>query len=253
MAPLEERVYRHRCVEAWSIVVPWVGFSLSELIKRVEPNSKAKYVAFESLCGPEADAARLSRRHRNCPTSRVCAWMKPCTRWPCSAWACTATRCPTRTARPCASSCRGSTASRASSRSCSIRFVEKQPPTTWNKQSSQEYGFYSNVNPAVDHPRWTQATERRLPAMFCTHQDAAVQRLRRSGGESVRGHGSEEELLRRAMIRWIKIALFLVCLLPVGLEFRLFLKDDLGANPDRAHHPHDRRLDAALPADHAVR
>ena len=148
LAPLEERIYRHRCVEAWSIVVPWVGYSFSALLKQVEPTPKAKYVAFQSYydLGQMPPARRTPAS--SFPTSKACAWMKPCTRWRCLTWACTARRCRRRMARRCAWWCRGSTASRASSRIVKIKLVEKQPPTTWNIANAHEYGFYSNVNPA---------------------------------------------------------------------------------------------------------
>ena len=117
LAPLEERIYRLRCVEGWSMVVPWIGFPLSALLKRVEPTAKAKYVAFETLYDSQADAAGALRRASASRTWRACGWTRPCTRWRCWPRACTARRCRTRTARRCGWWCRGSTVSRASSRS----------------------------------------------------------------------------------------------------------------------------------------
>ena len=114
--------------------------------------------------------------------------------WPSAS---TARCCRTRTARRCGSWCRGSTASRASSRSSRSRFVEKQPPTTWNMPSPSEYGFYSNVNPKVDHPRWSQATRapHRRAACSPSARDADVQRLRRPGRQPLRRHGPAKVLL----------------------------------------------------------
>jgi DMSO/TMAO reductase YedYZ molybdopterin-dependent catalytic subunit len=98
LAPLEERIYRHRCVEGWSIVVPWAGYSLGTLLKVVEPTPKAKFVAFESYYDlkqmPEAKHAVF-----RCHMSRGSGWTKLCTLWPCCAWACTANRCRPRMAR----------------------------------------------------------------------------------------------------------------------------------------------------------
>ena len=185
LAPLEERIYRHRCVEAWSIVVPWIGYSLSALLKQVQPTAKAKYVAFESYCDPkQMPLARPDRPASSFRTWKGCAWMKPCTRWRCCASACTARRCRRRTARRCAWWCPGSTASRASNPSSRSSWWSSQPPTTWNMANAHEYGFYSNVNPDVDHPRWSQAKEQRLPGEFREPPHPDVQRLRRPGGRA---------------------------------------------------------------------
>ena len=111
---------------------------------------------------PGADAGTAPRRASTGPTSRGCASTRRRTRSRCSPPASTARRCPTRTARRCGWSCPGSTASRASSRSSRSASREQQPQTTWNDAAPDEYGFYANVNPEVDHPRWSQATERRI-------------------------------------------------------------------------------------------
>ena len=115
IAPLEERIYRHRCVEAWSIVVPWIGFPLAALLKQVEPTPKAKYVAFETYYDPKQMPQARG------PASiflmwKACVWMKPCIRWRCWRWDFTAKRCPIRMARPSGWWCRGNTATKARSR-----------------------------------------------------------------------------------------------------------------------------------------
>ncbi len=117
LRPLEDRVYRHRCVEAWSMVIPWVGYSLSEFIKQCDPLPSAKYVQFLSYYDKQVEKW-TSRIHISTgPTPKACAWMKPCTRSRCSPSASTARCCPTRMARPSASLCHGSTVSNRRSRS----------------------------------------------------------------------------------------------------------------------------------------
>jgi sulfoxide reductase catalytic subunit YedY len=159
MAPLEERIYRHRCVEAWSIVVPWVGFSFSELIKKVGANSK--YVAFESLWDkkqmplgyragiqlPYVEGLRMDEAMH--PLTLLCVGMygEPL---------------PNQNGAPVRIVIPWKYGFKSIKSIVRIRFMDKQPPTTWNIANSMEYGFYSNVNPAVDHPRWSQASERRL-------------------------------------------------------------------------------------------
>ena len=163
--PLEERVYRLRCVEAWSMVIPWVGFPLGDFVKRMEPTGKAKFVEFTTLQRPPR-CRGSGRRRSTGRTARACGWTRRCTRSPSSPWGCTARRCRTRTARRCASSCPGSTASRASSRSSGCASSTRSRGTSWNCPAPQEYGFYSNVNPEVDHPRWSQGRERRIGEFF---------------------------------------------------------------------------------------
>ncbi len=163
LAPLEERIYRHRCVERWSIVVPWIGYSLSTLLKAVGPTSKAKYVAFESywdlrqmpLATPErsglqypyVEGLRLDEAMH--PLALLCVGMFGETLPPQDG-------APVRMVIP------WKYGFKSIKSIVRIRFVEKQPPTTWNLSASNEYGFYSNVNPKKDHPRWSQAKERRL-------------------------------------------------------------------------------------------
>ncbi len=165
IAPLEERVYRHRCVEAWSIVVPWIGFPLNALIKQVEPASKAKFVAFESLYDrqqmPAAAYAGISFPYREGlrmdealhPLAILCFGMYGET-------------LPNQDGAPVRLVVPWKYGFKSIKSIVKIKFVEKQPPTTWNLANSNEYGFYSNVNPNVDHPRWSQAKERRLGEFF---------------------------------------------------------------------------------------
>jgi len=161
MAPLEERVYRHRCVEAWSIVVPWIGFSFNELIKRVNPTAKAKFVAFETLWDkkqmplgfragiqlPYVEGLRMDEAMH--PLTLLCVGMY-------------GDPLPNQNGAPVRMVIPWKYGFKGIKSIVKIKFVEKMPPTTWNIQNAQEYGFYSNVNPQVDHPRWTQASERRL-------------------------------------------------------------------------------------------
>jgi sulfoxide reductase catalytic subunit YedY len=161
MAPPEERIYRHRCVEGWSIVVPWVGFSLSELIKRVNPTSKAKYVQFTTL----HDLTQMPGQQRNVlewpyveglrmdeamhPLALLCFGMY-------------GEDLPNQDGAPIRIIVPWKYGFKSAKAIERIRFTDKQPLNTWNISAPTEYGFYSNVNPNVDHPRWSQARERRL-------------------------------------------------------------------------------------------
>jgi len=161
LAPLEERIYRHRCVEAWSIVVPWIGFSLNNLIKAVEPTAKAKYVAFQSVYDskhmlspreagiefPYVEGLRMDEAMH--PLALLCFGMY-------------GQVLPNQDGAPVRMVLPWKYGFKSIKSIVKIKFVEKEPPTTWNLANSHEYGFYSNVNPTVDHPRWSQATERRL-------------------------------------------------------------------------------------------
>jgi sulfoxide reductase catalytic subunit YedY len=161
MAPLEERIYRHRCVEAWSIVVPWIGFPLNALIKQVEPTPKAKFVAFQTLYDskqmpasrfagiplPYVEGLRMDEAMH--PLAILCVGMY-------------GEVLPNQNGAPLRLVVPWKYGFKSIKSIVKIRFVEKQPPTTWNISGPSEYGFYSNVNPEVDHPRWSQASERRL-------------------------------------------------------------------------------------------
>jgi sulfoxide reductase catalytic subunit YedY len=165
IAPLEERIYRHRCVEAWSIVVPWIGFSFSNLVNLVEPTPKAKFVAFESYFDPRqmpqakyagidfpyVEGLRMDEAMS--PLALLCVGMYGETLPPQDG-------APVRITLP------WKYGFKSAKSLVKIKFQEKMPPTTWNRLASNEYGFYANVNPTVDHPRWSQARERRLGEIF---------------------------------------------------------------------------------------
>jgi sulfoxide reductase catalytic subunit YedY len=165
LGPLEERVYRHRCVEAWSIVVPWIGFPLNTLIKKVDPTPRAKYVAFQSFYDskqmpqgrwagidfPYVEGLRMDEAMH--PLCILCFGMYGET-------------LPNQNGAPIRLIVPWKYGFKSIKSIAKIRFVEQQPPTTWNLAAPQEYGFYSNVNPEVDHPRWSQAKERRLGEFY---------------------------------------------------------------------------------------
>jgi sulfoxide reductase catalytic subunit YedY len=161
LAPLEERIYRHRCVERWSIVVPWIGFSFSVLANLVEPTPKARFVAFETyydlkqmpqaryagLEFPYVEGLRLDEAMN--PLALLCVGMYGET-------------LPNQDGAPVRMVLPWKYGFKSIKSLVKIRFVKDQPTATWNRSAPQEYGFYSNVNPQVDHPRWSQAKERRL-------------------------------------------------------------------------------------------
>jgi sulfoxide reductase catalytic subunit YedY len=170
LAPLEERVYRHRCVEAWSIVVPWVGYSLNALLKQVEPTSKAKYIAFESywnlsqmplaqsdmagISFPYVEGLRLDEAMH--PLALLCVGMY-------------GDPLPPQDGAPVRLVVPWKYGFKSIKSIVKIKLTGSQPPTTWNMANAHEYGFYSNVNPNVDHPRWSQKMEQRLPSFFKNH------------------------------------------------------------------------------------
>jgi sulfoxide reductase catalytic subunit YedY len=165
MAPMEERIYRHRCVEGWSIVVPWIGYSLNALIKQVEPTAKAKFVAFESLYDtkqmpmgryagiplPYVEGLRMDEAMH--PLALLCFGIY-------------GEMLPNQNGAPLRLVVPWKYGFKSIKSIVKIKFVEKMPPNTWNISNAREYGFYSNVNPQVDHPRWSQASERRLDGSF---------------------------------------------------------------------------------------
>jgi methionine sulfoxide reductase catalytic subunit len=165
IAALEERIYRHRCVEAWSIVVPWIGFPLNALLKQVEPTSTAKYVAFESYF----DTKQMPRaRWGGIPFPyveglRLDEAMHPLTFLAVGLYG---ESLPNQDGAPIRLVVPWKYGFKSAKSLVKIRLLEKQPPTTWNISAPNEYGFYSNVNPEVDHPRWSQAKERRLGELF---------------------------------------------------------------------------------------
>jgi sulfoxide reductase catalytic subunit YedY len=161
LASPEERIYRHRCVEGWSIVVPWIGFSLSELIKVAQPTSKAKYVEFTTLYDP----GQMPGQRRN-----VLEWpyveglrmdeaMHPLTLL---CFGMYGQSLPNQDGAPLRIVVPWKYGFKSAKAIVQVHFTDKQPVNTWNKSAPNEYGFYSNVNPNVDHPRWSQKTERRL-------------------------------------------------------------------------------------------
>jgi methionine sulfoxide reductase catalytic subunit len=165
LATLEDRVYRMRCVEGWSMVIPWVGFSLSNLIKQVQPTSKAKYVMFTTLMDPGQFPGQRSPVLDWPYTEglRMDEAMHPLTLLTFGLYGETLPNqdgAPVRLVVPWKYGFKGIKSI------VKIDFVGSEPPTAWNKAAPDEYGFYSNVNPNVDHPRWSQATERRLDGSF---------------------------------------------------------------------------------------
>src|ERR1700692_2661056 len=179
MAAPEERIYRHRCVEGWSIVVPWVGFSLSELIKRCDPTPKAKYVKFTTVYDPKqmpgqrtgvlkwpyVEGLRMDEAMH--PLALLCFGMY-------------GEVLPNQDGAPLRVVLPGKYGFKSAKSIVRIRFTTDQPLNTWQQSAPNEYGFYSNVNPNVDHPRWSQAKERRLgeflkrpPLMFNGYDQVA--------------------------------------------------------------------------------
>lgn len=165
LAPLEERIYRHRCVEAWSIVVPWIGYSFNTIVKLAEPTPKARYVAFESYYDlkqmplgrqagiqlPYVEGLRLDEAMN--PLALLCVGMYGET-------------LPNQDGAPVRMVIPWKYGFKSIKSLVKIRFVKSEPPTTWNISAPNEYGFYANVNPQVDHPRWSQARERRIGPGF---------------------------------------------------------------------------------------
>ena len=161
LAPMEDRIYRLRCVEGWSMVIPWVGYPLAELIRRAEPTGNAKYVEFHTLADPKQMPG---------VASRVLDWpyveglrldeaMHPLTLLTFGLYG---EVLPNQNGAPVRLVVPWKYGFKSAKSIVRIRFTERQPATAWGRAAPQEYGFYSNVNPEVDHPRWSQATERRI-------------------------------------------------------------------------------------------
>ena len=165
LAPLEERIYRHRCVEAWSIVVPWIGYSFNTLIKLAEPTPKAKFVAFQSYYShsqmPEASYAGIEFPYVE--GLRLDEAMNPLTLLCVGMYGETL---PNQDGAPVRMVIPWKYGFKSIKSIVKIKFQGSEPSTTWNLAAPNEYGFYSNVNPHVDHPRWSQAKERRLGEIF---------------------------------------------------------------------------------------
>ena len=163
--PAVERIYRHRCVEGWSMVVPWMGFPLRDLIRRLEPTSKAKFVEFTTLHDPAqmpgqrggildwpyVEALRMDEAVHPLTLMVTGVYGKPI---------------PNQNGAPLRLIVPWKYGFKGGKSIVRIRFTERQPATTWNITAPDEYGFYANVNPAVDHPRWSQARERRIGELF---------------------------------------------------------------------------------------
>jgi sulfoxide reductase catalytic subunit YedY len=157
----EERIYRLRCVEGWCMVIPWVGYSLSELIKRVEPTSAAKYVEFVTQADPKT-MPFVGSRVLDWPYVeglRMDEAMHPLTLLSFGMYG---EVLPNQSGAPVRLVVPWKYGFKSGKSLVKIRFTDKQPLTAWNRAAPQEYGFYSNVNPDVDHPRWSQASERRI-------------------------------------------------------------------------------------------
>ncbi|HEX4843256.1 MAG TPA: protein-methionine-sulfoxide reductase catalytic subunit MsrP [Limnobacter sp.] len=161
LAPMEERIYRFRCVEAWSMVVPWVGYPLAALLKAVEPTSKAKFVAFESLADPEQmpglripvldwpykEGLRIDEAYNDLTLLTFGQYGR---------------LLPNQSGAPVRLMVPWKYGFKSAKSIVRIRLTERQPVTSWNESAPREYGFFSNVNPNVNHPRWSQGSERRL-------------------------------------------------------------------------------------------
>lgn len=161
LSPMEERIYRLRCVEGWSMVIPWVGYSLADLIKRVEPLGSAKYVEFVTLADPKT-MPFVGSRVLDWPYVeglRLDEAMHPLTLLTFGMYG---EVLPNQSGAPVRLVVPWKYGFKSGKSIVKIRFTDKQPGTAWNKAAANEYGFYSNVNPQVDHPRWSQATERRI-------------------------------------------------------------------------------------------
>jgi sulfoxide reductase catalytic subunit YedY len=162
---LEERIYRLRCVEAWSMVIPWLGFSLAKLLQKSRPNSRAKYVAFETLYDPEQMPGQKSRRlgggikYPYVEGLRIDEAMNPLTLMSVGLYGKTL---PPQNGAPIRLVVPWKYGFKSIKSIVGIKLLEHQPKTTWNQLAANEYGFYANVNPKVDHPRWSQATERSI-------------------------------------------------------------------------------------------
>ena len=161
IAPREERIYRLRCVERWSMVIPWIGFSLSKLLEQVEPTAQAKYVAFQTLYDPK----RMPNQNSSdldwpyVEGLRLDEAMHPLTLLASGLYG---EALPPQDGAPVRIVVPWKYGFKSIKSIVKIRLVDKEPPTTWNLYAPREYGFYSNVNPNVTHPRWSQASEQRI-------------------------------------------------------------------------------------------
>jgi sulfoxide reductase catalytic subunit YedY len=165
LRPLEDRVYRHRCVEAWSMVIPWVGYPLSEFIKQCDPLPSAKYVQFLSYYDSKVEkwAGQSNIQWPYSEGLRMDEAMNPLALLTFGLYG---EVLPNQDGAPVRIVLPWKYGFKSAKSIVTVRFIEKMPPTTWNGLAPDEYGFYSNVNPSVDHPRWSQKTERRIGQAF---------------------------------------------------------------------------------------
>ena len=163
--PLEERIYRHRCVEAWSMVIPWVGFPLADLLRRFKPTSRAKFVEFTTLLDPKQmpGQRRAVLEWPYVEALRIDEAMHPLAFMVTGVYG---RELPNQNGAPLRVHLPWKYGFKSAKSIVKIRFTEKQPANTWAISAPGEYGFYANVNPTVDHPRWSQATERRIGEGF---------------------------------------------------------------------------------------
>ena len=158
---LEDRVYRHRCVEGWSMVIPWLGFPIADLIRKMQPTSKAKFVEFTTLYDP-IQMPGQKRPVLNWPYVEALRMDEAVHPLAIFATGLYGNELPNQNGAPLRTVIPWKYGFKGCKSIVKIRFVEKEPGTTWNISAPQEYGFYSNVNPDVDHPRWSQKFERRI-------------------------------------------------------------------------------------------
>ncbi|HOF51266.1 MAG TPA: protein-methionine-sulfoxide reductase catalytic subunit MsrP [Rhodoferax sp.] len=161
LSPMEERIYRLRCVEGWSMVIPWVGYALADLIKRVEPLGSAKYVEFVTLADPKT-MPFVGSRVLDWPYVEGLRLDEAMHLLTLLTFGMYGEVLPNQSGAPVRLVVPWKYGFKSGKSIVKIRFTDKQPGTAWNKAAANEYGFYSNVNPQVDHPRWSQATERRI-------------------------------------------------------------------------------------------
>ena len=195
LAPLEERIYRLRCVERWSVVVPWIGIPLSAILKQVEPTGNAKYVAFETYYnrGEMLSPAQAGIQLPYVEGLRMDEAMHPLTLM---AFGIYGESLPNQNGAPMRLVVPWKYGYKSIKSIVRIRFVERQPPTTWGLYNSGEYGFFSNVNPERDHPRWSQKEERRLGTGFLG-QGMAMKTVKFNGyGEQVASLYSGMDLIK---------------------------------------------------------
>ena len=171
---LEERIYRMRCVEAWSMVIPWVGISLADVVKHFKPLSKAKYVAFETLNDRDRMPG-VRRRVLDWPYREGLTIEEATNPLPILAVGIYGNSIPNQNGAPIRLVVPWKYGFKGIKSIVRIRFTSKQPKTSWNMSAPQEYGFYANVNPNVNHPRWSQARERRIGAgLFASKQETLM-------------------------------------------------------------------------------